>query len=335
MVDFTGFTHYSKEEWLKKIVADFKGNKTPEHFQKEYGQVVLDPFITYDEMSENHRPLDRLFDIMIQGVLIRENDAKLANKTAISLLENGANGLHIFVKESMMPEDLFENIILDFVFVIIEFDKNHGELIKKYIEYINTHYFNKELQVFFIQETEVIFPQKTCILSINEACDWIDKIKNLLQHADRKSVCGQYQKVFISVTMGKDFLMDIAGLRALRIVWENYVSLQGFEEDIALLIFAQPDHQLLADDSNTALIELSYITLAAMLGNADVYFATAKDPQDFEQLRLSNNITNIFYEESHLNKIKDPVAGSLFIEHSTQKIAEAAWQVYQEQRAST
>jgi methylmalonyl-CoA mutase len=45
--------------------------------------------------------------------------------------------------------------------------------------------------------------------------------------------------------------------------------------------------------------------------------------------RMARNVSLILREESHLNKVADPVAGSYAIEMLTRELAREAWQRFQ------
>jgi methylmalonyl-CoA mutase len=45
--------------------------------------------------------------------------------------------------------------------------------------------------------------------------------------------------------------------------------------------------------------------------------------------RIARNVSNILREESHLNKVADPTAGSYAIDNMIDKLAIAAWTEFQ------
>jgi methylmalonyl-CoA mutase len=47
-------------------------------------------------------------------------------------------------------------------------------------------------------------------------------------------------------------------------------------------------------------------------------------------LRTARNISSILKDESHLDKVSDPVAGSYYVENLSVELAEKAWKKFQE-----
>ena len=118
-------------------------------------------------------------------------------------------------------------------------------------------------------------------------------------------------------------------MRAIRILWENLVAKQGFEGDIPAILTVRPEESELSSDPNQCLIEMSYLTLSALIGNVDVFYGIHSS-QETNHLLNVLMMQHVFIEEGKLDTIKDPLAGSYMVEQITHKIVEQVWQKYLE-----
>lgn len=126
-----------------------------------------------------------------------------------------------------------------------------------------------------------------------------------------KNVIVKSQKGLIFFRPSIDFFSAVSRLRALR----YYLSMMSYKFKIIGVIESEDINDI--GDAN--LIELTYKTLSCYLGGADYIHYRNMENND---LRLASNITHIFNNESHLNKVVDPLHGAYFIEKYTEKVVE-------------
>ncbi len=138
-----------------------------------------------------------------------------------------------------------------------------------------------------------------------------------------------------SLSLGKSFYVDVAKLRALRILWANV--LQGFEVPQIVLprLEAHSGIDSLTTDMNTNLLQLTTQALAAVTGGADLLFlhpadVAAKGGETATGRRLSRNIQQLLRLEAGLAEIADPAAGSFYLETLTNELAKSAWEQFLE-----
>ncbi|NOT74165.1 MAG: hypothetical protein HOP08_04490 [Cyclobacteriaceae bacterium] len=134
----------------------------------------------------------------------------------------------------------------------------------------------------------------------------------------------------ISITIGTDFYLTIAKLRAMRMVWKKYLDAIQSKSDQPLFIHA---HSRPWIDKNFQphgnMLKGTYAAMAAILGGCDVLTIEEEDPNNKTMSREACNISNVLREESFLSKVSDPLAGSYFIEDLTQQLTESAWKKIQ------
>ncbi len=147
--------------------------------------------------------------------------------------------------------------------------------------------------------------------------------------------------VQFNFTTGPDFFMEIAGLRAFRILWSKVVEQYNPEHECsraAYITVADPVWNKTIYDPYVNMVRSAIEAMAAVFGNADAITVRPFDhffrsPDDFSD-RIARNTHHLMKEEAHLDKIADPGGGSYYIEQLTDKIAEKAWAVFQETEAA-
>ena len=140
----------------------------------------------------------------------------------------------------------------------------------------------------------------------------------------------------MSLGVGRDLFMQIAKIRAARLLWSNLCS--GFEVDAShhqIPIHVQGSSVYHTKrDPWTNLLRDTVQAFAGAVGGADsMHCSTMADglgvPSDFHR-RMARNTQVILKEEAHLDKVLDPAAGSWYIENLCDSLARNAWERFQE-----
>jgi predicted CopG family antitoxin len=321
------FSPVTGKDWIQKVMDDIKGKKSMEDFIRKYEELELDLFVTASNSKQTLLPLDRLFSETLSGIYLNISDDNKDQQNIIRFLEKGANALFLQVKKVIKPEVLFANIHLDYIFVcMVVNDTSQSNLITEYIE---KKYKNSSLDFFIICKDKVVFPDKTITTEIQMNKGMLDSMATALNQLYYEILAEKPFRGLIQLVLGKDMLLSISAVRAFRILWENLVSYAGFEGDIPPVIICRPDTSCMSDDANQSLIELSYMTLSGILGNTDICLSDFPQGHSHDEyLSKAFLVQQIFREEGRLFQVKDPVAGSFFIEQATQKIAENVWEKF-------
>jgi methylmalonyl-CoA mutase len=134
--------------------------------------------------------------------------------------------------------------------------------------------------------------------------------------------------LYLRAGMGNNLFLEIAKLRAIRIIWERtLLNLQL--PSIPLFIIGQtsPLYLTRLQEVNN-LVRTTLSTLSGILGgcNTIAVLPYTITPQDnfIHADRWARNIQHLLIHESGLSKVVDPLAGSYYIENLTQQILEAA-----------
>ena len=139
-----------------------------------------------------------------------------------------------------------------------------------------------------------------------------------------------------AVTVGLSFFMEIAKLRALRMLWSRAISaIGGNDTSKRLSLHVRTSHwnKTVCDPYNN-LLRSTVEAFAGVLGACDSMQVGAFDevvrrPDDFSQ-RLARNTQLVLQKECHLNHVIDPAGGSWCVETLTAELAQRAWALFQE-----
>jgi len=151
------------------------------------------------------------------------------------------------------------------------------------------------------------------------------------------SVDDTAQRMMFSFGIGSNYFMEIARLRAARLLWakivEQYKPIAESSMQMYIHCNTSAWNKTLFDPY-VNLLRSTTEAMSAILGGTQslsiLQFDTFyKDPDEFSN-RLARNQQIILKEEVYLDKVIDPAAGSYYIENLTQRIAEAAWKVFLE-----
>ena len=137
--------------------------------------------------------------------------------------------------------------------------------------------------------------------------------------------------------IGMDFFMEIAKLRAARLLWAR--ALEPFapakETSRMLRTHCQTSGvSLTAQDPYNNVVRTAFEALAAVLGGTQSLHTNSFDeaialPTE-DSARIARNTQLILAEETGVTRVVDPLGGSYYVESLTHSLAEAAWTVVQE-----
>jgi methylmalonyl-CoA mutase len=143
------------------------------------------------------------------------------------------------------------------------------------------------------------------------------------------------RRIRFVTSAGRDIFMETAKLRALRVLWARVAETCGIVDDAtAVPIHAVTSPRCLTvRDPWVNILRGTAATYAAVAGGADVItvlpYDSAAGQSDELARRLAVNTCNILREESHIDHVRDPAAGSYLVEKLTSDLCAAAWEGFQ------
>ena len=140
-----------------------------------------------------------------------------------------------------------------------------------------------------------------------------------------------------NLSIGSSYFLEIAKLRAGRMLWANIVKAYGPECGCSckMIVHAETSRwNKTFYDPYVNMLRTQTETMSGALGGADSitvlpYNAVFEEPTLFSD-RIARNQQLLLKEESHFNKVVDPGAGSYYVEELTESITNEVWKVFLE-----
>lgn len=144
-------------------------------------------------------------------------------------------------------------------------------------------------------------------------------------------------KIWLTLSVGGYYFMEIAKLRAIRLLWSTMVEQYQPKSQKTCLLHVNTvasTWNKTIYDPYVNMLRSTTEGMSAAIGGADSIalkpFDTAyKEADDFSR-RISRNVQILLKEESYFNKVVDPAAGSYYVENLTNSLAEHAWKLFKE-----
>lgn len=294
------------EQWLKAAKAELNGADPLEKLTSAKGNIRVKPWYDRFDVQKDQTfilPSEKSWlgaRSWVNAPLIMVKDAVAANKNALQQLSSGADGILFDLQEDVNLSVLLENIKLE-----------HCSI------------FFKANYKFHLQPT-------------NESPE-ISLAKLLTQFVEHISagnnVPRSMEQVAVLVETGNDFFLEIARLKALRILWNGLCR-----------AYATPGAQLMIHSTVSPWVSESFHphgnmiaatsrTLSAVLGGCNAVTVIAEDPNDNTMNRIARNVSLVLRDESHISKTGDATAGSYYIDSLVREIVERSWTDFQQHQA--
>jgi methylmalonyl-CoA mutase len=128
----------------------------------------------------------------------------------------------------------------------------------------------------------------------------------------------------LAFAIGSNHFMEIAKLRSARLLWKGVAEAFGASGDVRIHARTAGENKTLYDP-HVNMLRVTTEALSAVVGGCDSLTIT---PCGFDP-HLAENVHHILREESHLDKVQDPGAGSYYVEALTDAFSAEAWALFQ------
>jgi methylmalonyl-CoA mutase len=133
-----------------------------------------------------------------------------------------------------------------------------------------------------------------------------------------------HQHLSFRFQIGISYFLEIAKLRAFKLLWGNVLAAYGAEAmPPKILACTTADTQIA--DAHTNKIRATTQAMSAVIGGVDNLTIYATEDSAFGR-RIARNVQHLLSLESYLDRVQDPAAGSYYIEKLTERLAEAVWE---------
>jgi len=135
--------------------------------------------------------------------------------------------------------------------------------------------------------------------------------------------------------ISNNYFMEIAKLRTARLLWAKIVEAYGPECKCSAKLIAHSEtnrYNKTVYDPYVNMLRTQTEAMSAVLGGAHSitvlpFNAIYEETTEFSE-RIARNQQALLKEESHLDKIADPSAGSYYIENLTAALTDEAWKLF-------
>jgi methylmalonyl-CoA mutase len=138
-------------------------------------------------------------------------------------------------------------------------------------------------------------------------------------------------------SVGSDYFMEIAKIRAARQLWASIVKAYGPSSDEISKMSIHTETaswNITVYDPYVNMLRSTTESMSAVLAGVDSHIVKPFDsafsaPDEFSE-RIARNQQLLLKEEAYLDKVVDPAAGSYYIENLTASLLEEAWKCFLE-----
>ena len=296
---FVDFDPVSKNKWLEQIDSDLKGNT--EKLISTVEGITIQPIYHADD---NFKTYTSNFPSAWETYqLIDATNAKEANKRALNALQNDVSGLcfaHPNNLDVLLKDISIEHIRIDF--------SNYSENFP--LEWENFT-INKNVKGAFHGITKSNIPNYLDTIVTQGTAK--EQIIDALEKGQKAS-----KKVQFHFKIGSDYFLEIAKLKAFRILWKSKTG-----EDAYLFTSTDTSNKKEESAYNNILRSTSEC-MSAIFGGANAIMLNAYNSSfgkstDFSE-RIARNQQTILRKESYLDKVEDPTKGSYYIDYLIQEL---------------
>ena len=296
---FIDFDPVSKNKWLEQIDSDLKGNT--EKLISTVEGITIQPIYHADD---NFKTYTSNFPSAWETYqLIDATNAKEANKRALNALQNDVSGLcfaHPNNLDVLLKDISIEHIRIDF--------SNYSENFP--LEWENFT-INKNVKGAFHGITKSNIPNYLDTIVTQGTAK--EQIIDALKKGQRAS-----EKVQFHFKIGSDYFLEIAKLKAFRILWKSKTGEDAY-------LFTSTDTSNKKEESAyNNILRSTTECMSAIFGGANAimlnaYNSSFEKSTDFSE-RIARNQQTILRKESYLDKVEDPTKGSYYIDYLIQEL---------------
>lgn len=315
------FKKTSLQDWESVVQKQLKTDNIYEILSKENLEgIVVKPY--YDSVL---KPLSNLPKVEESTHLVSLYHESAEENVFAFLLNNNVEDLQekvIFVNNL----DLAEHISLEesnryFSLIDIFSEDKNGELNQQLAKELLAKNFERNIGV------DISLHQNAGATIVQQLAIALAKTKELTEIFGAEIL----NKLIIKVAVGGNYFFEIAKIRALKLVFNQFSKEFGLDE--IPFIFAETSlRNKSKNDAENNLIRSTLELSAAMIGGADAVFSNDYKIENSnsvsEEISFKQQIVLAY--ESIINVFDDAGNGSYYVEDLTQQFAEKSWELFLE-----
>ena len=354
---FSEFPKVTKAEWLAKIEQDLKGKPYDGLNWAIHPELSIPPVFNIEDREEeiSLSSNDNHWEI---GENILVDQPEVANKLALDALQKGATAIQFELTNTPALSTLLKGILPEYI--SLHFLLPQPISLSSFWEELKAALATEPATIKgsvsklggpasdFVQETTQLVAttqeqlsgfrlisievedQENPAHSLSQSLYLANEYLELLSDQGL-SINYLASRMQFSIACGSNYFLEIARIRALRILAANLLEAYGFT-DVPPLIQATSSLKAYKEDPNTNMIIASSIAMSAVIGGVDRLYISpansAKEAPTAFTRRVARNLQHILQMESYLDRVSDPAAGSYYIDNLTKELVEKAWEQF-------
>jgi len=318
--------------WRKAAAAEMGSNGEPESLFFSLGSGTSAPYYSASESSLKISSLSKLTKPFqgpggwYQLPEIFVDDEVSANLRALEELKLGSNGVLFNLKSTVDVNRLLDGISMEYCCTVFYCDQVTLPLIQTLAERISKEKNPNEVTGVLFSGCEILMAERkqyfrdfekfySCGIRLGSDDPQTLPWKKWSESNDL-SWCTDFA---LSLDLSSDFFHNITRLRACRWLMEQLCTTHNLPHRRLFLharcaSFMDPSYQ-----PHGTMIAAPFQAVAGILGTADGITLMPEDPNNSLHKQTARAISFLLKEESHLDWVEDPVAGSWFIEQVVQE----------------
>ncbi len=333
------FLPNSKDEWTKKASSDLKENSIDSLSTKFDDNIVVAPYYgkedlstldylgNYENILATKSTLDGQPREWINYQKINVANELEANVRAIEALELGATGIIFCLQNKVSFEQLLKGIHLGVCAISFE----GSNQLKAYLNYAEQQIDIDVLTGFWsVGSNDNTGNLKTIVIESDNnsaTCQLLSLTKEVVHTIKRVE---DINKILFKVEIGTNYFLEIAKLRALRIIVTEVLANNDIHIDPAGIDILAVSDKWKNDEfsPHENILKGSTAAMAAIIGGCNALYVEPENQDEILSCRTVRNISSILKEESFFNKEVDPAAGSYYIENLTHSLVKEVLKVF-------
>jgi len=364
---FKEFEFISEKAWKQQIQFDLGGKdyNSETNWTSTEG-INIKPFFTSKYKSKNKLYIPDNWNIN-QTIYLKEES--ISNEEIKKLISQEVYDLTIYIKSDSINLDLlFKEVDLTYLNLYFKIDhfnevllsnlnnyakKNKTkfhldyDLLGNYISTGNWKFSYKEDIEFFKGVINKLSYFKSVVQL--KSSNYQNSGANIIQEiAYSMSQANEYVDVFgkeiikkinFQIAVGSNYFFEIAKIQAYRILWKTISKYHEYPINDVHIIATPSRRNKTIFDFNNNVIRSTSECMAAILGGANSvknfsYDSIYKNENEFSK-RISRNQLLILKHECHIDKVKNPISGSYYINYLIDEISKKSFELFKELDSSS
>lgn len=349
------FPSVSYDEWKEHAVKALKGKPFESLFNKTMEGVLLEPLYTHEmlvdklgEQLEKQISTIRTLKAVDGFKIAQQIYGETASQFFTSLQESVEKGNDCLTIDSRVSFTWDEENLTQLAKYLTEnsfklYVQNEKDPILEVFNIVN----NPTIKGFILSNSPIALNKYKNVktISANTLSFHYEGANAVQELALSLAVAAKYveqegdfekfaSKFFVNFAIDAEFFVEIAKLRAFKVLWKAFSKAYQVDQPIAIPVLAETSlRSYTKADSYVNLLRAGNEAFAALIGGADYFTVHPHDcltkPAE-KSIRIARNVSLVLKEESYVENVLDPSGGSYFIETLTAEYVEKAWGLFLE-----